>query len=86
MNEQEFWDTIEASRDVDPSTQLQKLSEKLSALPAEHILIFQSHYDQRMEQAYNWDLWGAACMIKGGCSDDAFHYFRDWLVSRGLGL
>ena len=86
MNEQQFWDTIESSIDDDPSTQLDRLQAQLNELPAEHILVFQSHYDQRMQQAYSWDLWGAAYVIKGGCSDDGFHYFRDWLISRGLGV
>src|SRR5438093_10687165 len=26
---------------------------------------------------------GAAYLINGGCSDDGFEYFRDWLISRG---
>lgn len=33
--------------------------------------------------AYRWDLWAAAYIINGGCSDDGFRYFRDWLISEG---
>jgi len=36
-----------------------------------------------LNKAYTWDLWGAAYLINGGCSDDGFEYFRRWLVSRG---
>ena len=36
-----------------------------------------------MADAYTWDLWGAAYLINGGCSDDGFAYFRSWLISRG---
>jgi len=36
-----------------------------------------------LNEAYTWDLWGAAYLINGGCSDDGFEYFRRWLVSRG---
>jgi hypothetical protein len=36
-----------------------------------------------MADAYTWDLWGAAYLINGGCSDDGFAYFRAWLISRG---
>jgi hypothetical protein len=36
-----------------------------------------------LNEAYTCDLWGAADVIHGGCSDDGFEYFRCWLVSRG---
>jgi hypothetical protein len=36
-----------------------------------------------MGRAYRWDLWGAAYIIQGGCSDDAFEYFRSTLISLG---
>jgi len=33
--------------------------------------------------AYRWDVWGAAYLINGGCSDDGFDYFRGWLMAQG---
>src|SRR6185369_16521467 len=33
--------------------------------------------------AYRWDLWAAAYIVNGGCSDDGFEYFRAWLISQG---
>jgi len=36
-----------------------------------------------MQRAYRWDLWGAAYVIHGGCSDDAFWDFRAGLVALG---
>ncbi|TYB52801.1 DUF4240 domain-containing protein, partial [Nonomuraea sp. PA05] len=33
--------------------------------------------------AHRADLWGAAYLINGGCSDDGFEYFRCWLVGQG---
>ena len=36
-----------------------------------------------LAEAYHWDLWGAAYLINGGCSDDGFEYFRRWLVLQG---
>lgn len=44
---------------------------------------FQNHYSTLHARAYHRDLWGAAYIISGGCSDDGFHYFRDWLISEG---
>jgi hypothetical protein len=34
-------------------------------------------------EAYDWNLWGAAYLINGGCSDDGFHYFCNWLTLKG---
>lgn len=34
-------------------------------------------------RAYGWDLWGAAYLLNGGCSDDGFDYFLGWLVGQG---
>ncbi len=33
--------------------------------------------------AYAWPVWGAAYLVEGGCSDDAFMDFRDGLVLAG---
>jgi hypothetical protein len=29
------------------------------------------------------DLWAAAYLINGGCSDDGFDHFRGWLIANG---
>src|SRR5262249_30250499 len=55
----------------------------LSGLPATELESFQRHYDEQIRRSYHWDLWGAAFVMNGGCSDDGFRYFRDWLVSEG---
>jgi Protein of unknown function (DUF4240) len=34
-------------------------------------------------ESYDWNLWGAVYLMQGGCSDDAFDYFRGWLVMQG---
>ena len=36
-----------------------------------------------MRTSHRWDLWGAAFVINGGCSDDGFDYFRGWLMLQG---
>ena len=41
---------------------------------------------QRMTDAQTWDLWGAAYLVNGGCSDDGFVYFRAWLISQGRAI
>jgi hypothetical protein len=49
----------------------------------EEIISFEVAFRRYLNLAYTWDLWGAAYVIHGGCSDDGFEYFRRWLVSRG---
>jgi hypothetical protein len=38
-----------------------------------------------MARSYRWDLWAAAYIINGSCSDDGFDYFRGWLIAQGRG-
>lgn len=91
MDTVRFWAIIGASRsgfdpqrlDGNMDAQLQQLESLLDALPAEEIAQFESEFEQRMADAYRWDLWGAAYVIQGGCSDDGFIDFRSWLISMG---
>src|SRR5437868_5917368 len=36
-----------------------------------------------MVESYRSDLWGAAYIMRDGCSDDGFDYFRGWLIAQG---
>jgi hypothetical protein len=36
-----------------------------------------------LDASYREDLWGAAYLINGGCSDDGFDAFRGWLMTQG---
>lgn len=79
----DFWKLIERSRTTDPEEQAERLQEALSAQPEDAILDFGRIFDERMAQAYRWDLWGAAFVINEGCSDDGFEYFLAWLIGQG---
>src|SRR4051794_4025397 len=82
----QFWMIVEAGgregRD-DPVRQLEAVRQRLSRLPTEALIDFHRLFNRMMENAYTWDLWGAAYLINGGCSHDGFAYFRSWLISRG---
>ena len=56
---------------------------RLEKLRPEDIVSFDVHYDALRFRAYRKELWGAAYLMNGGCSDDGFEYFRAWLISRG---
>lgn len=86
-----FWAIIESSRrGVDPERaegnarrQAGELWKQLSRLPPAEIVEFDAHFQDKMDVAYQWDLWGVAYLVAGGCSDDGFTDFRSWLISMG---
>jgi hypothetical protein len=55
----------------------------LAVRPREDILAFDRILDELMAESYRHPLWGAAYTINGGCSNDAFDYFRGWLIGQG---
>ncbi|GLH79310.1 hypothetical protein SSBR45G_42190 [Bradyrhizobium sp. SSBR45G] len=66
-----------------PPAKSEALESALRELPLEQITGFEVAFRRYLNAAYTWDLWGAAYVVHGGCSDDGFEYFRRWLVTRG---
>jgi hypothetical protein len=88
MDEAAFWQLISSTREAsrnDTGRQSELLEERLSQLPAQQIVDFQRIRHGLDEQAYSWNLWGAAYVIEDGCSDDCFRDFRAYLISLGRG-
>jgi uncharacterized protein DUF4240 len=85
MAADKFWQIIEraAASDHDPNAHTEALRIALRELPLEEVIAFEAAFRRYLNQAYTWDLWGAAYVVHGGCSDDGFEYFRRWLVTRG---
>jgi hypothetical protein len=83
MTLKEFWEHIEKSKRNDTDAHEERLVARLAKLPVNRILDFAHLWDQMLDRAYFWNLWGAAYIINGGCSDDGFEYFRGWLILRG---
>ena len=63
--------------------QAERMRRILSAMPVEDVLEFDRIFGELYWDAYHWDLWAAAYIIEGGCSDDGFMDFRSWLISMG---
>jgi hypothetical protein len=80
-----FWDVIETARTRADAGQPfdQVLTEHLAALPGSDILGFQQQFDHVRDALYRWDLWAAAYLIGGGCSDDGFIDFRAGIIGQG---
>ena len=98
MDERGFWEVVEEARPAKgrgllrrrPSTpdlaeHSERLVEALAARGQDEIADFDRIWHELSARAYRWDLWGAAFVINGGCSDDCFDYFRDYLISLGRG-
>jgi hypothetical protein len=81
-----FWKLIDSSRkkaEGNLDEQVEILREKLEQLEPGEIIRFDQIFREYWIRAYTWDLWGAAYIIGGGCSDDGFMDFRGWLISKG---
>ncbi|WP_055489691.1 DUF4240 domain-containing protein [Streptomyces sp. TP-A0356] len=86
MDETEFWELVDGSREAaegDPDEQADQLVERLLRLDPDSVLDFARHFESRYNRAYRWDLWGAAWVLLDGASDDAFDFFRCWLIGQG---
>ena len=84
MDTGRFWSIVDATCvATNQDDQLNLLAEQLSRLSQADLLAYHARYHQTLADANRWDLWGAAYVINGGCGDDGFRYFRDWLISCG---
>jgi hypothetical protein len=85
MDENQFWSIIETTKTS--SEDLEEFEENLSKtlfkLSANEIIEFYLREQKLRFDSYNSDLWCAAYIMNGGCSDDAFEYFRCWLIAQG---
>ena len=78
-----FWKIVEESYRPDPVDHFETLKERLEGLQWFEVVQFQARFDEAIAAANTLSLWGAAQLINGSCSDDAFRDFRVWLVGRG---
>jgi hypothetical protein len=86
MNLDQFWNIVDkihraSGGDMDKKCEL--LEAELRSLPLEEVRSFHRHFDECEDRAYTWELWAAAYIIGGGCSDDAFLDFCATLISMG---
>lgn len=85
VDDETFWNIIEDCRRETPDRdeRLGWLRGRLSRMPELEIVQFQICLDRVLTPTFTWDMWAAADMILGWCSDDSFFYFRLWLVGLG---
>jgi len=81
-----FWRhiaSVKHSASCDCMEQVDMLARRLANQPTHDIIAFDRRLDELRAQAYRWNLWSAASLINGECSDDGFEYFRGWLILQG---
>jgi hypothetical protein len=85
-----FWAIVDAARldaaslSGDPREAIATaLTDRLAATSKQTILEYQERFDQLHDAVYRWDVWAAAYLIGGGCSDDSFMDFRAGLIAQG---
>jgi hypothetical protein len=86
MDREQFWALIEAAKTAtggDCRAQTAHLVAALSKRSVDEVLAWDHIHGDLMAESYRRDLWGAAYLINGGCSDDGFDYFRGWLLAQG---
>lgn len=80
-----YWQLIEDSlkETTEQEEQEEYLVNRLKVMNPQDIIGFHLRTGSLMVRSYLSELWCAAYINNGGCSDDGFEYFRCWLISRG---
>jgi Protein of unknown function (DUF4240) len=80
-----FWDIIDTARESSGQGKPfdQALAGYLATRSLQDILEYQQRSDEMHAALYRWDVWAAAYLIGGGCSDDSFIDFRAGLIAQG---
>lgn len=85
LDEDRYWSMIHQAKKAgeDQDEMADYLSEDVEKLSPKEMIGFKLRTDYLANKAYTSEMWCAAYVIKGGCSDDGFEYFRLWLISMG---
>lgn len=85
LDENRFWSIIDKSlrKTDDQEGQAEYLRKEIGKLTPKEMVGFRLRTDKLLYDTYNSEMWCAAYIMNGGCSDDGFEYFRNWVISRG---
>jgi hypothetical protein len=85
MRTDDFWAVID--RAVAPGLGADEVAKRaiadLAGCDPDEIVAWRRHLDKVMVASGTEDLWAAAYLIHGGCSEDGFDHFRGWLIAHG---
>ena len=86
MRTDDFWAVIDratAERPASPGDVAKRAAAELATCDPVEIVAWDRHLGRVMAASGREDLWAAAYLINGGCSDDGFDNFRGWLIAHG---
>jgi hypothetical protein len=87
MDRGRFYEIVESAREgivpEAPSADGESLRTALGTLADDEVEDFARTFEQELVRLNRWSVWGAGYAANGGMSDDAFHFFRCWLVGKG---
>ena len=86
MRTDDFWAVISratADRPASPADVAKRAAADLAGRDPEEIVAWGRHLDKVMVASGTQDLWAAAYLINGGCSEEGFDSFRGWLIAHG---
>ncbi|MCM4080579.1 DUF4240 domain-containing protein [Paractinoplanes hotanensis] len=86
MRTDDFWAVISratADRPASPADVAQRAVADLATRDPDEIVAWGRHLDKVMVASGTQDLWAAAYLINGGCSEEGFDSFRGWLIAHG---
>jgi hypothetical protein len=84
MDNSRFWQLIDAARSEGESADPDALRVALSPLPNGEVIAFSHEFTRKLCELNKWSIWGAGAALLEGMSDDSFHYFRSWIIGKGL--
>lgn len=85
LDENLFWTIVEKSLKSTNSQEGQEqfLINEIGKLGLKEMVGFRLRTDKLLHETYTSEMWCAGYIMNGGCSDDGFEYFRNWVISRG---
>ena len=85
IDENIFWELIKLNREKseDKFEFVENLSNQLAEFKPTEIRRFERTFLTKYNELNRWELWALAYIIRRGCGDDAFDYFKAWVISKG---
>lgn len=85
MSEDLFWELVERAKQ-ESTTAFERgimLRLELQLFSGKAISNFADILASKLNDLYSHELWAVVYIARGGCSDDAFEFFRAWIISEG---
>lgn len=85
IDEDLFWNLIVETRKTseDKYDFITNLSSRLEEFKPIEVRRFERILLSKIEELNDWNTWAIAYVVRRGCGDDEFDYFRAWAVSKG---